>query len=510
MRWKTMKKQIFLAALLVQVSLFAGAADLLGLSQTLHKKRNILAGYIASTISEIPYWFPGTFNSVNENLLFKLSEMKAKRVFWNAYNSVPAYKDFVDSNCNGIPQRFDEIPIMSKSNYIREYPLEKTLKYGKVPSHGFMDPSSGTSGRRTLWIRGDQEIANAKKVMELIRKMLLGNEDYIFINMFLPSAWNMGLMRGLGPLLMEEAWETMRDLGKDKKYLIMGHTSFMKYLVHFCPLDLNEYNVSFLIGGEHMSRALYHYFKEHGIKKIYSGYGASDIHFTVGMQGEFERALQQVCLENEALKKELIGENKALPYFFQYSPLNDYIEEKDGYLIFTDLDHTRVSPRVRYNLGDKGTIVRMSHVQKILVKYNISLNIKPLNNLPLVCLYGRAEDTITFNNADIGFDDLELAIYKTPELTNKWNRYAYNQYDGKLEFWIELAEGISPDEFNSAQLNEKIIARMSEINTQFGEAIQQVKKEEKPKLKIWELGKSPMKKLEVYRKAKYVYNVPIE
>lgn len=257
-------------------------------SNTLNEYRNIICGYAASIVSEVPFWFPSLFKNANENFMFKLSEIKAKSVFWDAYNTVPAYQDFVDKKCSGVPICFSDIPLMSKTNYIEQYSIEQTIKGGKIPAEGYMDPSSGTSGRRTLWIRGEDEIKTTQKTMNLVRNMFLGNENYVLINMFLPSAWHLGLMRGLGPNIIE-AYETLKDLGPQPKYLIMGHTTLMKLLVKNCPFDLSQFDITFLLGGEHMSRALHKYFLDKGIRRVYSGYGASDVNFTVGIQEDLHK-----------------------------------------------------------------------------------------------------------------------------------------------------------------------------------------------------------------------------
>jgi len=473
----------------------------------LHRLKNTLSGYAASLVSEVPFWIPSWFLHPNEDMLFKLSEIKAHRVFWNAYDSVPGYRDFINRTSGGNFIEFTDIPIMDKDNFIRKYPLEQVHKGGKIPTEGYMDPSSGTSGRRTLWIRGKDEIHNAQKMMNLVRNLFLEGDDYVLINMFLPSAWSLGLMRGLGPNIYE-AYETMKDLGTQQKYLIMGHTSLMKYFVKECPFDLAEYDVTFLLGGEHMSRALHSYFLESGVKKILSGYGASDIHFTVGIQEEFAQKLQELCWRNKTLKKALTGSESGLPFFFQYSPLQDYIEEVDGRLIFTDLDHMRVSPRIRYDLGDRGKILRMSFVQEVLADFDIEL--EPFTSLPLICLYGRVMHSILFDDIEFAFDDLELAVLDT-ELGEYMNQYAYNLFtdaDGveQLEFWVELKEGVSANQFDHTVAQERVYAALGEINHEFSQEFVQ-QHSNTIALKIYDHGISPMKEESMFRKAIFKYNV---
>jgi phenylacetate-CoA ligase len=338
--------------------------------------------------------------------------------------------------------------------------------------------------------------------------MFLEGQNYVVINMFLPSAWFLGLMRGLGPNVAE-AYETLKDLGTQPKYLIMGHTSLIEFFVKSSPFDLAPFDITLLIGGEHMSRALHATFLEKGIKRVYSGYGASDIHFTVGIQEEFIQELQRLCWSNPTLQAELTGKLNGHPYFFQYSPLHDYIEEIDGHLIFTDLDHTRLSPRIRYDLGDRGKVLKMSFVQKVLQKHGISL--EPRANLPLICLYGREEHTVMYNTIELAFDDLELAILNTPELGSVMNRYAYNVYEQQegnktLEFWVELKDGVSAEQFDAQDLEQKILSALAEVNFVFKQETNNGANASIP-LKIYAYGTSPMLPESIMRKAKFVYNV---
>ena len=477
---------------------------LLRSSDTLNKQRNILAGWAASLISS--HSFTLLFNNISEDFMFKLSEIKAKRVFWNAYASVPAYQDYINKRGPTALHTFSDIPLTNKTDYIENYPIEQTIKGGKIPFEGNVDQSSGTSGRRTLWIRGTAEIKNTQRAIYALCNTFLDKEPHVIINMLLPCAWSIGLMHGLGPNI-SEAYETMKDLGSHQKYLIMGHASLMKHFVRTCPFDLAQYDVTFLINGEHISRALQKSFIAHGVKKVYASYGASDINSIIGIQEEFAQKLQELCWNNVTIKQDLTGSENGLPYFFQYNPLNNYIEEINGHLILTDLDHMRLSPRVRYDPGDKGKILKMSFVQEILQKHAIQLT--PKAHYPLLCLYGRADDIILFDNAELAFDDLELAILNIPALSTSMNRYAYNQLDTLygpcLEFWVELKPNLSATQFDCHTLAPVVFIELGNINQIFKRAIEQA--QTKPILKIYDYGKSPMIEESPLRKTKYVYHL---
>ena len=177
--------------------------------------------------------------------------------------------------------------------------------------------------------------------------------------------------------------------------------------------------------------------------------------------------------------------------------------------MFTDLDHSRISPRVRYDVGDRGKILKMIFVQKVLNNHGIHLT--PQTNLPLICLYGRVEHKVSFKNSELAFDDLELAILNIPELAQHMNQYAYNVYTTKqgneqLEFWVKLKSGITIDQFDATIIEAKIMNEMSYLNPLFKKEFAAAT-DMKPILKLYEYSMSPMLEESILRKAKFIYNI---
>lgn len=497
---------------------------------TLWKRRDVMIGTVAHMASVCSSWAPSLFSKTPENALLYLSQLKAKKIFWNSYNTVPAYKHFVEKNCpNTLPTMFDDIPVTSKANYIKQYPITQTLTYGKFPERGQIDTSTGTSGKPTKWIRGYREMENVKKWIRIASHTALGNKPFIFCNMFALGPWATGmtsayalsgnqLVVSIGPDI-EKMHELLKDIGTDHRYVIAGYPPHMKKLVETAPFDLREYDISIVVGGEAMSENVHKSILDKGIKAVFSSYGASDLRINIAQQTEFEQTLQKICRENPQFKKELLGTLDGTPIFFHYNPLLDYIEEtKDGRLLFTDLDQERISPRIRYDLGDNGKILKVSAVQALIKKYRYDL--APRTNLPLICLYGRGDDALTFNGCNIMYDELDIAIAKIPGLYSKVNRYAYNKFETKtldqqLDFWIELKKdvtikdiGMSPEE-----LNAQLITALAEINQDFKSQIIYIQNNKdshlpEPCTFVYECGTSPMVPQSEHHKNKYVYDVP--
>lgn len=482
---------------------------------------------MAYAVSKASSYVPAMFSHTPEQALFLLSQLKANYIFWKAYKQVPAYKDFVDNQAgHQLPQTFADIPVTNKANYIKHYPITQTLVFGKIPLQGQIDTSTGTSGTPTKWIRNHKEMEEVKKWIRIASKRALGDKPYLFCNMFALGPWATGmtstyaltgnqLILSIGPDI-DKLYDVLKDFGPDQRYVIAGYPPHMKKFVDNAPFDLRSYDITMVVGGEAMSENVYQSLINKGIKEVYSSYGASDLRINIGQQTKFEQELQRICQQDNNFKKELLGTAEGTPLFFHYNPLLDYIEEgKNNNLLFTDLDEHRASPRVRYDLGDKGKILKISTVIDLLKKHGHELT--PRTNLPLLCLYGRGDDALTFNGANLMYDDLERALVKIPELHEKINRYAYNKFenanlDQQLEFWLELKKDVSLNDVDSTKLNQEIIEKLSTINQDFKAQIEYLKLNQNsqsllPSSFIYEFGKSPMVAQSGHHKNKYVYNV---
>lgn len=500
------------------------------LQKTLFQFRDMTIGRLTNALSTVSLHFPSLFSHAPESALFFLSKLKAKKIFNHSYNNVPAYKDFINGKCpHGLPESLENVPHMSKSNYIKKYNIEQTLLFGRLPLQGQIDTSTGTTGKPTKWIRGHQEMENVKAWIRVASKAALGDKPYIFCNMFALGTWATGmtsayaltgsqLMLSIGPDI-DKLYDALIDIGPKHRFVIAGYPPHMKKFVENVPFNLNDYDITIVVGGEAMSENVYSSILKSGVKEVYSSYGASDLRINIAQQTKFEQKLQLLCKENQQFKKELLGSLEGTPIFFHFNPLLDYIEEtEDGSLLFTDLDESRISPRVRYDLGDKGKVLKVSFVKELLKKYDSQLT--PQTNLPILCLYGRGDDALTFNGANLMYDDLERALLKIPGFYEKINRYAFNKFennnlDQQLEFWIELKKDIVIDEINvnSEALNQQLIEALCEINQDFKAQFEYIKQNKDSNLPlpitcIYENGKSPMVEQGPHHKNKYVYNMP--
>lgn len=317
-------------------------------------------------------------------------------------------------------------------------------------------------------------------------------------------------------LHIETLTSALKELDKKQnKIVLAGYPPFLKSLVDYAKekhkIDFSKYHADAVVGGQSISEALRDNLIKAGFSLISSSYGASDLDINIGVETDFERGLRRALENNPALREELFGKNRTLPMVFHYDPLNYHIECDDNdELIFTCLRSDRSSPRVRYDLGDKGRVFAASDIQAMLLKHGIT-DLKPKINLPLLFVWGR-DNAIAYEGCKVSFDDLERGITKIDkdQVCVKRAFYEYHDKDGsdKVEIWVELADGVAIPEKETAQhFLYNLLIEMGRINQDFRSHIGDAKKlAALPTLRFFKKGESPISDAAGHRKQVLVFN----
>lgn len=299
--------------------------------------------------------------------------------------------------------------------------------------------------------------------------------------------------------------------------LLAGYPPFLKELAGYVKskgYNLSDFSLISIVGGQGMSEAMRDLLIKDGFNAIYSSYGASDLDVNLAAETDDEIFIRKAIEKHPGLARELYGVNRGLPMVFHYDPMNAHIECDDSQegkddLIFTITRDDRSSPRVRYNLGDKGRVYASSDVQALLAKYGIFH--KPKTPLPLLFVWGR-ESTVVFNGANLAFTELERAIgdLDVDGRILKKAFYAYNdKNDGsdKLEFWLELNDGVELLTAEELQeLSRSLFASLIDMNQDFRYQMEHLQDGEfLPTIRIFKRGESPISEAGGYRKQVLVF-----
>lgn len=475
--------------------------------------------------------------SSSEAFLQRCSESMACSSFKKAIQNVDSYKHFVKSQGSS-PRYYSQIPVTSKDSYIKAYSNSK--EFGElslyanrtIPSGSKKDTSTGTSGKPTSWYRGPQEIAAINRSIRISTRAIFGDKPYYLINGFALGPWATGVSianaaaqdpRGtvcnIG-IDTNEIYQAIKDATKvvppGQPIIVAGYPPHLKEVVDLAQKEgfpLEKYNIIGLVGGESMSENQRELIVQNtktgrsGFSKCFSAYGASDLDVAIGYETDFAVELRQKLHANPLLAKELVGENDFIPMIFPYDPLNYHIEtDADQNLLYTCVGHDRISPRVRYNLGDRGKTMPMSDVLAILEKHGVKLKNMPRIYLPLLFVWGRVGSHVSLEGLKIAPENLEDGLRDqkivSQVLHHGFLEYEHNGVKG-IKILIEVQDAKTVDILD---LKNKVITGLRKKNQEFNKLMSTGRPE--PELVVYSKGTSPMsmqRQKYPHRKIQYIF-----
>lgn len=453
---------------------------------------------------------------------WRLGAWRAWRVYELARRRVPAYRDFAAAEPRAFATDFAALPETDKQSYVKAYSLEEQCVGGEIPRTGVVvDESSGTSGKPNNWVRGADERRAVKKMLNVALHELLGREPLFVINAFALGPWatgmnvsssvvDMAVLKSTGPEI-EKIEATLRDFGPRYRYLITGYPPFLKTLVDRADVDWERHEVYAAFGGEGISEAMRDYLGR-AFRKVYGSYGASDLEINIAAENDFTIALRRELANDAELRRALTWADEQLPMVFQYSPLDYYVEtNEERELVVTLLRPTNVSPRVRYNIHDRGHVLRFPELRRRLAELGRrpeELGGGSATDLPLLFHYGRADLAVAFYGSKVTPADVEAAVFSIPELAALVDSFALlvhedENVDKRLTIALELAAGKSAPS-NAAPLRESFLTRLKEVNQDYREAARFIPAGGEPTLEFHEPGTGPFAANDVRLKKRYI------
>ena len=449
-----------------------------------------------------------------------LGRRRAAAVFYRARRTVPAYREFLTQHGAWSPRHHTDIPVMDKENYIKRWPLPALCQGGALPRRGaVIDESSGSTGTATNWVRGPGERAAARRALQLSARATFGQQGFVLLNTFALGPWATGMnvsmslvdrcvLKSIGPDAKKVA-ATLQLLGPSHRYVIMGYPPFLKGLVENADVDWSRYDICAVVGGEGMSEPLRAALNRR-FRKTISSFGASDLEINLGVETDFTIALRQQLGGNPALATDLYGERQAVPMIFQYDPLNVHVEtDEERNLLFTLNRPENVSPRIRYNLHDRGLVRSRADVEQVLADHRVKLDAPgPALTLPLLFHWGRQDSAVAFYGCKITPEDLQNVILSVPELGARVENYALHPYedaaaDKRLELWMELAAGV-PVPASRDALEAAVLDALARVNQDFRESVRMMPADRRPTLKLFPFGDSPISGQDIRIKRRYI------
>jgi phenylacetate-CoA ligase len=471
-----------------------------------------------------------TLERTPPSLSSALSEARALRTAREATRRVPAYRDHLERH--GIDassvRSLDELPETDKESYVDRYRLPERCVDGRLPLLGTtIDESSGSTGTPYNWVRSAEERDHVRRMIGFFARYSFGSEPLVVLNAFSMGAWatglttaialeRNGLVKATGPHV-DKIIGTMRELGPEYRYLIVGYPPFLKLLLDEGDsrgFDWSAYTMHALLGGEGNSEGLRDYLLRR-FRSVVSGYGATDVEIGLAAETPVTVALRRLALQRREIAEALFGETDRVPMVFQYNPMLHHVETNArGELLFTVCRSSTLSPKVRYNVHDEGGVLRDDELRRRLAAFGITpeslapADFGRLVRMPYLFVFGRADSTVSVMGANIYPGDVEGGIYADPALAahvRSFRLALLEERAGETRplISIELERGEPTEELATA-LAARIEAHLLATNTDYREAVGEYPELMVPVVRLFAAGTGPFEGSSERIKHRYV------
>ncbi|GAA1784519.1 CoF synthetase [Leucobacter iarius] len=435
-----------------------------------------------------------------EPLRWTLGRWRAWRTFERTAKRVPAYRAFLGERGfptrlrtrGGIAAALRTIPEMDKDSYIKRWSIPERCVDGRIPRRGVVvDESSGSSGTPTSWVRGPRERIATRQLLQLgfsNTESSMTKPPFV-LNAFSLGAWATGMnvttsltdvtmIKSIGPDATKII-ATMREFGTGFTYVILSYPPFLKALFDDDRLDWSQYDIVAAFGGEGISESM----RDHILRTAhaaYGSYGASDLEINLAIETDLTVDLRRALVEHPELAHRISKRHEygVLPMIFQFNPFNYQIETNAaGELLVTIARAENLNPRIRYNIHDRGHVLRLRELEPVLEELGLQhLKQRQMLDLPLLFHYGRSDLSVDFNGAVIGPDSLRDVINADPVLLHAIENHRLISFedangDRQLHLALQLTADADRDALDEDVLAAGIFAELRRGNGDFHNAI---------------------------------------
>ena len=421
-------------------------------------------------------------------LLARIGMLRAQAVYLKAADRCPAYRAFLQVEQREPVNRWQlaKVPVMTKENYVKKFRLEDRCYDGRIPATGVViDESSGSSGLPNNWIRSPEERADVKHILQLNYQIIYRDEGCILLNCFALGPWatgmnvsmslvDVGILKSIGPD-QRKLENTLELFGASYRYLVFGYPPFIKQFVDSTKLDLSNYSLDLIVGGEGISEGLRSYLRRY-FRSVISSYGASDLEINIGVETELTISLRQLCNQNRELCGTLFG-RETVPMIFQYNALDYVIETNSaGELLFTIGRQTSAAPKIRYNLRDLGGVITHRELSARLSSCGVKIDglARRQSKFPILYVFGRGDLTVAFYGAKVYPTDIENILSGDTQLVKQINSFQLVSYEDeeinrRLKIHLETIRDFRGDLPTGDRLRDLFFEGLCACNQDFRE-----------------------------------------
>ncbi len=461
-----------------------------------------------------------------ESFWIKRGETMALRLFHEMAERVPAYKDFLKQR--GIDHKkirtikdFQDVPIIDKDNYLRQYPRQDLCWDGKFANeHWVISTTSGSTGEPYYFPRTDLQDEYYALTAELYLRSNfdIHHKSTLYIVAFPMGAWIGGLytyealhrvaQKGYSLSVItpgihkQEVINAVKQLGKSFDQIIIGaYAPFLKDILDDgtrAGIVWGDYDIGFVFSAEAFTEKFRDFVLQFtkpkdALKATLNHYGTVDL-----------GTMAHETPESIMVRRELVSGNKLdllfpekhrQPTFAQYNPELFYFESENNNLLCSAFSGI---PLVRYDLKDYGGVITKAEAQHILEGsgYNVKSLLEENHitdtvwNLPFVYVYERNDFSVSYY-AFLIYPDMIRRAFQADEftkaITGKFTMLVDYSDDGRQQLNIhsELKYGVKSDPLLVEQLIEKVHSQLLEDSSEYRETVSTVGGVVKPIITLW-------------------------
>jgi phenylacetate-CoA ligase len=162
---------------------------------------------------------------------------------------------------------------------------------------------------------------------------------------------------------------------------------------------------------------------------------------------------------------------------FQYNALDYVIETTaEGELIYTIGRQSSASPKIRYNLHDKGGVISHKDLAAKLSAHDIKISdlANPQSCFPILFVFGRSDLTVPFFGAKLYRTDIEEVINADPVLSSQINSFQLTSYEDerinrRLRIRLEMVKNPKLSLPDPDELRSHFFEGLCKVNQDFRE-----------------------------------------
>jgi phenylacetate-CoA ligase len=428
----------------------------------------------------------------------------ALALFQEVARAVPGYVSFlrehgVDRTSIKTIDDFRGVPLVTKENYVRRYPLTERCRGGRLEGCEMLALSSGSTGEAMIWPRGlEDELVVARRFEQVFLAFEADRRATLAVVCFPLGTWVGGMYttqccrllaaRGFPITVItpgnqvEEILRSMRALASSfEQTVLLGYPPLIKGVIDeglARGMALREWALKLVLAGEVITEEWRDLVGSRvGIRKplhdIASLYGTADAG-VLGNETPLSVAIRRHAARRPALAQRLFGEAR-VPTLVQYDPHRRFFEVHEGTLVVTS---DGPAPLVRYHIADTGGVWPYAELLAALREEGadpfeeLGASDPSVVELPFVYVFGRPLHAVSFFGANVFREMVSAAVDGEAFASRVTGKFVMRvdedeERNAKLRVIVELARGGDGDAELGAAIAGAIAASLLRLSSEY-------------------------------------------